>query len=82
MFFQILGSFVLIFVLVTIIIFELALHICIFIIYKEHCSLVMAGLKEKFHTLILKFTYTTFCLLPKPDSVAAKDFDGIDTILL
>ena len=42
----------------------------------------MAGLQGKFYTLILKFTYITFCLLTKPDSVAAKDFDGIEIILL
>ena len=41
------------FVLVTIISFDLALHICIFIIYAEYFWLVVAGLKEKFYTLIL-----------------------------
>ena len=48
LFFQIIGSFVLIFVLVTIIIFDLALHISIFIIHAEYFWLVMASLKEKF----------------------------------
>ena len=50
------------FVLVAIIIFDLALHLCIFIIYAEYFWLVMAGLKEKNYTLILKFVYITFCL--------------------
>ena len=46
----------------TIIIFDLALHICIFIIDAEYFWLFMAGFKEKFYTLILKFVYITFCL--------------------
>ena len=44
-------------------IFDLALHICIFIIHAEHFWLVMAGLKEKFYTFILRFVHITFCLL-------------------
>ena len=57
------------FVLVTILIFDLALHICIFIIHAEYFWLVMAGLKEKFYTLILKFVYITFCLLTEPQTM-------------
>ena len=86
LFFQILGSFVLIlkigsfsvlivfptfrvicsdFVLVTIIIFDLALHRCMYIIHTEYFWLIIAGLKEKYYTLILEFEYITFCLLTK-----------------
>ena len=39
------------------------MHICICIIHIEYFWLVMAGLKEKLYTLILKFAYITFCLL-------------------
>ena len=48
----------------------------------EYFWLVMAGLKETFYTLILKFVHIAFCLLTKPQTVAAEDFDGIDLILL
>ena len=68
LFFQVLGSFVH-FVLVTIIIFDLALNIYVFIIHAEYLSLVMAGLKENFYTLILKFVYITFCLLAEPQTM-------------
>ena len=62
------------FVLVTIIIFDLALHISIFIIHVEYFWLLMTGLKERFHTLILNFVYITFCLLTEPQTVTAGDF--------
>ena len=65
----------------TIIIFDLALHIYIFIIHAEYLWLVMAGLKEKFYTLVLKFVCITFCLLSELQTVEAADFDGIDLIL-
>ena len=39
------------------------MHICICIIHTEYFWLVIAGLKEKIYTLILKFAYITFCLL-------------------
>ena len=45
------------FVLVTIIIFDLALQICLYIIHAEYFWLFMAGLKETFYTLIFKFMY-------------------------
>ena len=64
----------------AIIIFDLALHIYIFIIHPEYLWLVMAGLKEKFYTLVLKFVYITFCLLSELQTVEAADFDGIDLI--
>ena len=51
------------FVLVTIIIFDLPWHICIYIVYTEYFWLVMAGFKENLYTLTLKFVYTTVCLL-------------------
>ena len=35
----------------------------------EYLWLVMAGLKEKSCTLILKFVYITFCLLTKPQTM-------------
>ena len=57
------------FVLVTIIIFDLALHICICIIHAEYFWLVLAGLKEKFYTSILRFVYITFCLLMEPQAM-------------
>ena len=57
------------FVLVTIAIFDLALHICIFIIHAEYFWLVTAGLKGTFYTLILKFAYITFCLLREPQTM-------------
>ena len=75
MFFQILGLFI----LVTIITFELALHICIYII---HTRVFLAGygwFEEKslyFNTQIrvyrILFTDETI------DYVPAEDFDGID----
>ena len=69
------------FVLVTIIIFDLALHICIYIIHAEYFWQVMAGFTEKFVTLILKLVYITFCLLMKPQTMLQlKIFDGIDLI--
>ena len=72
LFFQILGSLNQLahFVLVTIIIFDLTLHICIYIYinHVEYFWLVMAGLKEIFYTLILKFVYITFCLLMEPQT--------------
>ena len=57
------------FALVTIIIFDLALHICICIIHAEYFWLVITGLKEKFYTLILKFEYIAFCLLTEPQAM-------------
>ena len=57
------------FVLVAIIIFDLALHICIFIIHAEYFWLVIAGLKEKFYTLILKFVNITFCFMTEPQTM-------------
>ena len=57
------------FVLVTIIIFDLALHICIFIIHTENFWLILAGLKETFYISILKFVYITFCLLTEPQTM-------------
>ena len=67
------------FVLVTIIIFDLASHICIFIIHAEYSWLVMACLKEKSFTQIcvyhILFTDIT------SDYVAAEDSDGIDLIV-
>ena len=70
------------FVLVIIIIFDLALHICIFIIHAGYFWLVMAGLKEKFYNLILRFVYITFFLLMEPQTILQEDFDGTDLILL
>ena len=49
---------------------------------KSMACMKMAGLKEKFYTLPLKFVYITFCLLMELDYVAAEDFNGIDLILL
>ena len=57
------------FVLVTIIIFDLALHISIFIIHVEYFWLLMTSLNEKFHTLILNFVCITFCLLTEPQTM-------------
>ena len=57
------------FVLLTIIIFDLALHICIFIIHALYFWHVMAGLKEKFYILIIKFMYGTFCFLTEPQTM-------------
>ena len=57
------------FVLVTIIVFDLALHMCIFIIHVEYIWLVVAGSKEKIYTLILKFVCITFCLLTEPQTI-------------
>ena len=57
------------FVLVTIIIFDFALHRCIYIIHIEYFWLVMTGLKEKFYTLILKFVYIPICLLTEPQTI-------------
>ena len=79
LFFQILGSF---FVLVTIIIFDLALHICIYIIHAEYFWLIIAGLTEKFYTLILKFEYIAFCLLTEPRTVLRLKILVADLILL
>ena len=73
---------ILIFVLVIIIIFDLSLHICIFIIHAGYFWLVMAGLKEKFYNLILRFVYITFFLLMEPQTILQEDFDGTDLILL
>ena len=56
-------------ILLTIIIFDLALHICIFIIHALYFWHVMAGLKEKFYTLIIKFMYVTFCFLTEPQTM-------------
>ena len=66
------------------IIFELALHICLFIIHAEYFWLVIAGLRKSVYTLILRFVYITFYLLTElqTEDVAAEDFDGIDLILL
>ena len=67
----------------TIIIFDLALYVCIFIIHAEYFWLVMAGLKEKFLTLILKIcVYHILFTGGTTDSVEAEDFDGVDLILL
>ena len=77
-FFQNLGSFV----LATIIIFDLELHICILIIHTEFFWLVMAGLKENLYTLIHKFVYRIFFTNGTTNYVAAEDFDDIDLILL
>ena len=43
----------------------------------------MAGLKEKFYTLVLKFVYIYQILFTvgTGNSVEAADFDGIDLIL-
>ena len=68
------------FVLVTILIFDLALHICIFIIHAEYFWLVMAGLKETFYILILKFVYITFCLLTEPRSMLQLKFFMAQTL--
>ena len=57
------------FVLLTIIIFDLPLHICIFIIHALYFWHAMAGLKEKFYTLIIKFMHIKFCLLTKPQTI-------------
>ena len=64
-------------------IFDLAVHIYIFIIHTEYLWLVMAGLKEKFYTLVLKFVYIYQILFTvgTGNSVEAADFDGIDLIL-
>ena len=35
----------------------------------EYFWLVMAGLTEKFYTLILKFVHITFCLLAEPQTM-------------
>ena len=65
------------------IIFDLALHICVFIIHAEYFWLVIAGLKKKFYTLIPKFVYITFCFTNgTTDYVAAEDLDDLDLILL
>ena len=68
------------FVFVTIIILDLTLHICIFIIHAEYFWLVMTGLKEIFYALMLRFVYITFSLLTELAYVPAEDFDGIDLI--
>ena len=79
LFFQILGSF---FVILFLRSYITHVYICIYIIHAEYFWLVMAGLKETFYTLILRFVHITFCLLTKPDYVATKGSDGIDFILL
>ena len=56
-------------VLVTIKMFDLAFHICIYTIHVEYYWQVMAGLKETFYILILKFVYTTFHLLTEPQTM-------------
>ena len=71
LFFQILGSFVLILFFWQLSEF-LTLHYtyCIaFIIHAEYFWSVMADSKEKFCTLILKFMYIIFCLLTEPQTV-------------
>ena len=71
------------FVLVKIIILDLALHICIFIIQAEHFWLFMTGLKEKilyFNTQIC--VYHILLTNGSTKYVAVEDFDGIDLILL
>ena len=78
-FFQILGSFVLIYIYI---------YTYIFIIHTEYFWLDMAGLKERFYTLILQFVYITFCLLTEPQTILHIDwlhteyFDRIHLILL
>ena len=57
------------FVLVTIITFDFALQICIYVTHTEYFWVVMAGLKETFCTLILKFLYVTIYLLAKPQTM-------------
>ena len=67
----------------TVIIFDLALRICIYIIHAEYFWQVMAGFTEKFDTLMLKLVYITFCLPTKPQTMLQlKIFDGIDLIVL
>ena len=36
---------------------------------KSMACMKMAGLKEKFYTLLLKFVYITFCLLVEPQTM-------------
>ena len=55
LFFQILGSLVILFLRQ---IFDLVLKRCISIIHTEYFWLVMGGLKERFYTWILKFVFT------------------------
>ena len=64
--FRLISSY---FVLATIITFDLVLHICIYIIHTEYFWLVLAGLKEIFYTLTLKFVYITSCLLTEPQTM-------------
>ena len=69
LFFQILGSLNQLahFVLVTIIIFDLTLHICIYIYQSCGVFLATYGWFEG-NILILKFVYITFCLLMEPQT--------------
>ena len=41
----------------------------IYIIHAQYFWLVMAGLKGKLYTLILKFMYITFFLLTEPQTM-------------
>ena len=79
MFFQILGLFI----LVTIIIFELALHICIYIIPTRVFLAGYGWFEEK--SLYFNTQIRVYRILLTDETiyyVAAEDFDGIDFILL
>ena len=70
------------FVLVKIIVFDLALHICIHIIHAEYFGLVMVGFNEKVYTLILTFMYITLCLLTEPKTMFQLKILMTQTLLL
>ena len=67
----------------TIIIFYLALDICIFIIHAEYFWLVIGWFEEKilYSNIQIRVCHILFTD-GTTDYVAAEDFDGIDLILL
>ena len=82
LFFQILRSLVSYFVLVTIIIFDLALHISIY----HPCGVFLAGydlfVGKVLYIITQSHVYHTLFTDGTTDYAAAVDFDGIDLILL
>ena len=60
---------------------SICLSIYLYIIHADYFCQAMADLKQKYYTLILKFTYITFTD-GTTGYVAAEIVDGIDLILL
>ena len=71
------------FVLVTIMIFYLALHICIFVIHAEYFWLVIGWFEEKILYFNIQIRVCHILFTDETTNyIAAEDFDGIDLILL